>query len=87
MHLTGKFKYSSNSVNSVNAINVSRWWLCMCTVYLVANKGPVRLCVFAEVRLGYFAVEVYTCTGLTCQLWAPQAQHEASQQENKGHSQ
>lgn len=74
----------------VHTIKVTRQWLCICTQCLVANKGPVKLRVFAgEVVVGGggFAVPVHNCAGLTCQLWAPWAWHKAPQQENKGHNQ
>lgn len=59
---------------------------CICTACLVANKGPVKLCLCLP--RGCFAVPVHNCTGLPCQLSkAPWARHEASQQENKGHEQ
>lgn len=59
---------------------------CICASRLVANKGPVKLCLCLPG--GCFAVPVHNCTGLPCQLSrAPWARHEASQRENKGHNQ
>lgn len=70
----------------VNA-TVAQRWLSIYKVCLVADKGPVKLCVFAGLEWGGgSAVPVHNSTGLTCQLWAPLARHKASQQENKGHN-